>query len=347
MGALSRDYGAIFVLFGVIIIIWKKMSLRNLIIFLFICTLLVAPWYMRTFFLTGNPFYSNPIGNLFPVNEVHAGILEGYKDSIGLQSYLTLKTLFPLASGLALVFGVPFFAGLISSILDFRKLGFFMVITLIMCMLWIYSIWIPAGLFHSMRILSPVIVLNSVCGAHLLLMISKMHDKAYKTVISILVVLCLVTLIQDTIVPCTPLQIRSKEDFLLASCIIPDPDNISEEILDLVQYLPDNSCVLTENPLYHAILAMNKDKSKGIRLVPIWSPVVKFLFGKSKSFNQSCGELEKLGIRYVLIGREGNLNMNYLGKYEFFRLYPLNAKPLDEKKKLFELPLVNGTSSPQ
>lgn len=338
LGALSREYGGVFILFGIIVILWLKMPLKNLIFYILFCIILAGPWYIRIFALTGNPFYSNPVGQLFPVNQVHTGIFEGYREAIGLKSYMTWKVIPPLAAGLSIAIGISFFTGLISSAMRFKRLGFYLIFTAVMSILWIYSMQIvPGGVFHSMRILSPVIVLNSVCGSCLILSIANAYKRSHYIILSLMSFICMITFIQNIFVPYNPLNIKTFDGLLIAACIIPDPTNNEEEILDLVRDIPDNSAILSENALYHAILAINKDKNRGIRIVPVWSPEVKFLFDREISFGQCRQQLEKIGIRYVLIRRTDNLNMNYLWKFKFFRHYPSFSKALDNEKKLFLL----------
>ncbi len=168
---------------------WRRIPPKSLAFYLFLCCILTAPWYIRTFILTGNPFYSNPEVGLLPANEFHLGILEGYKESVGLKSYMTWKVVLPLATRLSMALGISFFSGLVSCVMKFRRLGFFLIFTVLMIILWIYSIWIPGGILHSMRILSPIIVINSVCGAYILFLFAGFHGRAYQIIISILFML--------------------------------------------------------------------------------------------------------------------------------------------------------------
>ncbi|MCX6986315.1 MAG: hypothetical protein NT118_16445 [Lentisphaerae bacterium] len=336
-GALSREYSGIFIVCGVIVILWRKMPLGVLLKYLMLCFIITAPWYIRTFFLTGNPFYSNPVGNLFPVNPVHAGILEGYKESIGLQSYLTINAIKPLAIGLSLALGLPFFCGLFSIFMSFRRLGFLLLISIIMLSLWIYSISIPAGLFHSMRILSPMIVILAVCGSAPLEKVTRQNKKKYAFIMFALSVVCSIAFIQNIFVPCNPLNLKSKRDFLMAACIVPDSVNMQEDTLNCIKDIPEKSAILSDGALQHAFLAMSGEYNKNIRIVPVWSPEVRFLFENNMTFEKGAYGLRKIGINYVLIGKKGNLNLNYLGKFDFFRKYNSQSKLL-AGETLFELP---------
>jgi hypothetical protein len=336
LGVLSREYGGILIACGLVVILWHRMPLRILLYYLLFCFILSGPWYLRTFFLTGNPFYSNPLLNILPVNSVHAGIIEGYKESIGLKSYLNWQTISSIAPGLALVLGLPFFLGISSMLKFFGKLAAFFVIIIFFFSLWLYSIWIPAGLFHSMRILSPAILLLAVCGSSLLDATHLRTKCRYLLVLFSLSFVCYIVFIQDIFVPCNPLNLRLK-DLAMAACLVPDSVNMRDVVLNDIKDVPDNSAILSDGALHHAFLAMNKKNSRKIRIVPVWGPEARFLFEKGTNFEKGVEGLKKIGINYVLIGQKNNLNMNYLKKFDFFSQFHIHSKIIVEDK-LYELP---------
>ncbi|HBC85772.1 MAG TPA: hypothetical protein DCZ94_02335 [Lentisphaeria bacterium] len=337
LGALSREYGGIIIVCGLVVIFWRRMPLRILLYYLLFCFILSGPWYIRTFILTGNPFYSNPLLNIFPVNPVHAGIIGGYKEAIGLKTYLNWQALNPLALGLSLALGLPFFLGISAIFKSFRKLGALFIITILFFSLWIYSIWIPAGLFHSMRILTPIILILAICGSSLLDMPSLRTNRRHLFVLFGLSFVCYIAFIQNIFVPFNPLNLQPK-DMLMAASIVPDSVNMKEVVLNDVKDVPENSAILSDGALHHAFLAMDKENSKNIRIVPVWSPEVRFLFEKETDFEKGVAGLKNIGIRYVLIGQRGNLNMIYLRKFDFFNKLSLRSRHLDQEEKLFALP---------
>ncbi len=335
LGALSREYGVIFIICGIIVITWRRIPVRILLYYLLFCAVLTAPWYIRTFMLTGNPFYSNPVGGLFAINPVHAGIIDGYKEAIGLKSYMTWKVVLPLATGLSFTLGIAFFTGFISSLMQFKRLGFLLIVSLLMISLWIYSIWIPGGLFHSMRILSPAIAVMAVCGSSLLDSISKRSEKIYLLSIYILSAISLFTFFQNIFVPSNPLALNLK-DWPVAAGIVP-LTNGDQGLLDLLKELPEGSKIISDSAPFHAILAQNKNESRNITVVPLWSPEVRFLFDKNTTFEEGCARLKKCGINYAFLIRKDNLNMIYLRNFQFFQKYDMASKPLTDTN-LFKLP---------
>jgi hypothetical protein len=220
----------------------------------------------------------------------------------------------------------------------FGKLAAFFVIIIFFFSLWLYSIGIvPAGLFHSMRILSPAILLLAVCGSSLLDTTHLRTKRSYLLLLFGLSFVCYIAFIQDIFVPCNPLNLRLK-DLAMAACIVPDSVNMRDVVLDDIKDVSDNSAILSDGALHHAFLAMNKENSRKIRIVPLWGPEVKFLFEKETNFEKGVEGLRKIGINYVLIGQKNNLNMNYLRKFDFFNKLPLYSKHLDKEEKLFALP---------
>lgn len=335
LGALSREYGGIFIICGTIVILWKRTPVRILFYYLFFCAVLTVPWYLRTIIITGNPFYSNPVGGLFAINPVHKGIIDGYKEAIGLKSYMNMDALKHLLLGLSFALGLPFFIGIFSILRHIRHLGFFLVIAVLMFSLWIYSIWIPGGLFHSMRILSPAIAILAVCGGYYLGCISKERPKVHLSLLCILSFLCLLAFLQNTVVPSNPLNLKLK-DWPLATGIVQDIEAYQAPI-DLIQPLPDDSKILSDNAPFHAILALNGKENRNIRVIPVWSPEVRFLFEKGMTFEEGRARLKKGGINYVLLNKNDNLNMIYLRKFQFFNKLHSSSKPI-AGNNLLELP---------
>ena len=56
--ALSREYGWIALVAGVIALLWRRPPLKQVFIFAGVAMAVAAPWYARNWALTGNPFYS-------------------------------------------------------------------------------------------------------------------------------------------------------------------------------------------------------------------------------------------------------------------------------------------------
>jgi hypothetical protein len=86
VGALSREYGCILVFVGVVISIWRGHRLAATAVFAAVAMALAAPWYLRTWGLSGNPFYSNAVGRIFAVNPVYSGMLRATEERLALST---------------------------------------------------------------------------------------------------------------------------------------------------------------------------------------------------------------------------------------------------------------------
>jgi hypothetical protein len=302
-GALCREYGGIFVIFGLMIMCWKRFSPGKIAIYLAVCSLLVAPWYIRTLIITGNAHY----------------------DVLGLKTYMSTKLILPLLTGLALVLALPCIPGLIAIFMSLRRLGYVFIISTVMLSLLLYHIIVPAGLFHAMRMLSPMIVLLAVCGSYLFCMIVQKFKKSYAPIVWILSLFCLITAVQNTVVPCNPLNLKS-DQWLMASCIVPDSVDMFGDFFNEIDKIPEGSRILCDDSRYHYALLKYKERSRNIRLVTVCSPEIGFLYDPSIGFDEANARLEKLGIRYVMIGRHDNIQFLYLEKFKFYSEYAAHSK---------------------
>ncbi len=330
LGALSREYGGILLICGITAITVRKMPLKFLVQYFLFCTILIAPWYLRVFILTGNPFYSNPIMGL-PVNEVHTGIIEGYKQSIGLHTYMNANVILPFISGLISVAGAVVVLGTISFFLEPRN-RLMPIITLYFFLLWLYSIWIPAGLFHSMRILSPAIAICAVSGTGAFLWLSHKTRMRATHQYSLLAIMASVAVLQDVIIPYSPRLIGKFPLSVLSGMVNIEHPHPRDEVRSYAEKLPAGSAILSDGARHHAFLSTDKEIVEKIRIVALWSPEVAFLYDKNMNFEEANRRLKTLGIRYVLTGHRGSLNMRYLEKFEFFREFRSRSKPIVDDK---------------
>jgi len=342
IGALTREYGGIFVFAGIVIGLWRRLSWRDLVWYLTICAPLIIPWYFRVWWLTGNPFYSYPVSSLFPVNPVHSGIMNGYRETIGVGSYFAWDRLGAVIPGLAYILGLPVLLGLGMAVIAWRKMGHFLITATMFFALWLYAIVAPQGLFHSMRILSPAIALLGVCGAWPLGTLASRNRLAHAVVLVVLVCANLIALLQNLFIPCNPWRFSLSRWPETLKLVWQYQGQSPDEVLAFTEFLPEQARVLSDNPVVHGMLISNYQSGHKLRLVPVWSPEVRFLFDPEVAFADGAVRLQELGINYVLIQRQGNLNFNYLNRFPFFQKYDAEAKLLhrDEYVDLYALPEV-------
>jgi hypothetical protein len=299
--ALSREYGWIAVPVGVVALLWRRHSLKHVFLFIGVALLAGGPWYARTWIATGNPFYPLSFANL-AVNPIYNGILQYYKSLLGAEYWSESDWL----SAIWLVVAsapIQILAGVGGGILQFRKHGYLLVITLLLAGVWIQSVgYTSGGVLISARVLSPALVVLSVLAAAALDRVSRQWN--WQTPVIAAVFLCqLWTAAFGVFYPTDPFAIPVSQWRYRAFQNIPSA--IEFQVADqLKSLLPEKTRVLSDNGYLHAALS-----EKGIDVVPVWSPEVRFLF--SESAQESARLLKSSGIGSVGYYR-ASLNTDYL-----------------------------------
>jgi hypothetical protein len=299
--ALSREYGWIALIAGVIGLLWRRQPPRQLAVFAAAAIAAAAPWYVRNWVLSGNPFYSLSFGS-FAVNPIHAGILQHYQALFGMQTW-TADTWMSLLWFLLLFAPLQVLAGIPGGFTRFRKHGYLIVIALMLSAVWIQSAgYTSGGISGSTRVLSPVVLVLSITGAGLLDPLTR--RARWGTVVAITIVLCQVlTSAHGVLYPNNPLGLSLSQ--WPRSAFRRVPPGTEFQISDqLTRYLPAGSRVLSDSAYLHAALT-----GKGIEVVPVWSPEVRFIY--SVPPEEAERRLRSLGIGSVVY-YPSSLNTEYL-----------------------------------
>jgi hypothetical protein len=305
--ALSREYGWIALIAGIIALVWRRHPLKQVIIFAAVATATAGPWYARNWILTGNPFYSLNFGN-FAVNPIHVGILQQYNALLGVQHWTgsTWASLLWFLLGYAtlqVLVGVP------GGFTRFRQHGYLIAITIALSMVWLQSVgYTSGGIAISTRVLSPAMVVLSITGASMLEPLTR--RARWRTAVVAAIVLCQVwTMAHGVLYPNDPSTLRLSDWPRNAFRHVWEGTEF--EISDqLAKMLPAGSRVLSDNAFLHAALI-----DKGIEVVPVWSPEVRFIF--SSSPEESERRLRSLRIGSVACYPQ-SLNTRYLASTSAF-----------------------------
>jgi hypothetical protein len=307
LGALLREYGWIALIAGAIALLWRRQALKQVFVFAAVAIAVAAPWYARTWILSGNPFYSLRLGN-FPVNPILDGLLQYYKSVLGKElwtigTWVHLWLFFLYSAPLQVLAGIP------GGFRRFRQHGYLIVIALLLSAVWIQSVgYTSGGLVISTRVLSPTMVVLSITAAGILEPLTR--RARWHAMIVVVVVLCQIwTAAHGVLYPYTPLiNLRLSQwpqhafDRLAA---VPGESELRDQLLKI---LPAGCRVLSDNPSLHAGF-INRGSSKGIEVVPVWSPEVRFIF--SLSPEESERRLLSLRIGSVAV-YDTSLNTGYL-----------------------------------
>ncbi len=268
--ALSREYGWIALVAGIIALLWRRQALKQILIFAATATAVAAPWYARNWALTGNPFYSLSFGN-FPVNPIHVGILQQYNALLGLGRW-TGATWAGLVSFMLVFATLQVLAGIPGGFTRFRQNGYLIVIALVLSAVWLQSVgYTSGGVSISTRVLSPAMVVLSITAAGLLEALTR-RARWHTPILAIILLFQAWTAAHGVLYPKNPSELSL--DQWSQNIFRPVPENSEFQLSDqLTKYLPPGSRVLSDSAHLHAALI-----DKGIEVVPVWSPEVRFIF---------------------------------------------------------------------
>lgn len=299
--ALSREYGWIAVIAGVIALLWRRQSLKHVILFGSVAVAAAGPWYVRNWILAGNPFYSLRFAG-FSVNLIHDRILQFYAASLGVQQW-TLGSVTNVIYLLLLFATFQLLAGFPGGFPKFRRHGYLLIIALMLVAVWIQSAaYTSGGLEASTRVLTPALVVLSITAAALLESLTR--RPRWNTAIVIAIIAGqLWTAAQGAVYPKNTLTLPPGQwaENAFPHILPPAEFQIRDQ---LVKVLPPGSRVLSDSAYLHAALA-----DVGIEVVPVWSPEVRFLFTASPEEAES--RLRALNIGSVVCYPK-TLNMEFL-----------------------------------
>ena len=265
--ALSREYGWIALVGGVIALAWRRESRKQILVFAGVAAAVGAPWYVRNWMLAGNPMYSLRLPG-FAVNPIHDALLQFYKSQLGVQTWTA--SIWVSVFLLFVTLAVPqMLVGLPMAVRNFRRHGYLPIIAVLMIAVWIVSVgYTSGGVEISMRVLSPALVVLSMAAAGTLEQwMSRGH---WRTVVQIGLGACLFwTAAQGMFFPFDPIALRPGQS---AFAVVDAP--MEFKLRDqFVKMLPRGSRVLSDNAYLHAALY-----DAGFEVVPVWSPEVRFIF---------------------------------------------------------------------
>ena len=310
--ALSREYGWIAAIAGVVAVLWRRRPAKDVLVFCAVALAVAGPWYARNWIRAGNPFYSLSFAR-FAVNPIHTGLLESYRASLGLKEW-TISNWVGLIVNLVPFALIPVLAGVPALFKDLRVRGYLLMIACLLGAVWIQSIgYTSGGAEKSVRVLSPVLVVLSIAAAGLLEPLTRRTWQIRALVLAIL--LCQVwTAANGAVYPSDLLSLAPSQ--WLPSAFPGKSSNVEFEVRDrLTSLLPPGYRVLSDSAYLHAALI-----GKGIDVVPVWSPEVRFLF--SSTAEESDRRLRELRIGSVVCYPK-TLNMDYLvSKSPFYASLP-------------------------
>lgn len=329
LGALTREYFLVLPLIGTGIALGRRMPSCHLRIFAVTAFGAIATWYVRTWLRTGNPVFNLRVGELFPVNEAHARLMDAYRPAFGWESVS-----WPAAAQF-LVLCAPLLAlglaglALVGSRPHTPRVA---LVTTAMAVvaLWVISLpYTAAGFTYSLRVLAPALTLAAVLAGLGFARWSRGRVARFGLPM-VAAILAADAAARSLVLPSSPYRHPpSKWSSIGGVSNAYHARPIYRQLANT--FAGHRAIVLGPNAL------LNR---QGAATVPFWSPEVSFLWRTDLAPKEIAATLHAAQMRWVLLTLSP-LNHRYLSEMAFFRtgtadalLHPVWA---DEHMALYKI----------
>jgi hypothetical protein len=297
LAACAREYGLIFPLAGAVWLLVARAGWRRAAWFALGALALPAVWHLRNWLRTGNPFYAQDVAGIFPVNPVFAEWMRGYLALYGAalrqaSGWVEVGRLFFLTA-------LPAWLGLLTgAVLWRRQPGWAGMLGLagatLIC--WLVSVpYTAGGLFYSMRVLSPLLLLGCAWGGAALARWVPARRHLAGVWLGCLLWGMDAALRAGTI-PVNPYQLAPREWPGAGYTMQRDFERLNRP------FLASASRVVPGKVLSETVAAQGIFRVAGVEVVPLWSPEVAFLFAPAQP-GEAAARLQRMGYTHVLLTR--------------------------------------------
>lgn len=297
LAACAREYGALFLVAAAGYVVCSGGRWRELAVFVGLAAVWPACWHLRVWHLTGNPLYAHDVAGWFPTNPVFSAWMRGYVETYGavFKSVAGWREI----SRLFLISAVPAGFGLVAGwILWRRERGFMAGFGLVIATAaaWVASVPFTAGgLFYSMRVLSPLLLIGCAWGGAVL----ARWIPGRRHLAGLLFGLLLWgtdAALRALTIPLNPYAISPTEWLQAGYRLQQDFASEDEPFITAVAQRVTGRVLSESAGVQHVFLRHGKE------LVPLWSPDVGFLFAAGES-GDAVDRLVALGYSHVLLTR--------------------------------------------
>lgn len=305
----AREYGLVFPLLALAAARLVAAKRHSLVALAAVALPLTLVWPLRTWVLTGNPFYSLDLGGLLPGNGVFADWIAHTRSLHGADLF-TSGGLFALARYLVL-WALPALIGFIAVVGFVRTLREARLVALlagVVGALWLASVPFTAGgLFYSLRVLSPALLLLVAFGGYALWTVESTAVGRRLCAIA-LALLVLESLAKTLVLPENPYRSPPGTWFTAGRAFSDSVREHEQELVAKLATLPDQRRFLSESPGLPRLLAPH-----GITVVPIWSPEAAWLFDRNLPPVEAARLATHSRLRYLVLTKSG-LGFDFLNQ---------------------------------
>lgn len=293
VGALAREYGCVLLPVGLALLLARRASPRRLVAFAAAFSLVAAPWYLRTWARTGNPFYSIDVAGLFTVNPVYQQIMLESRRQLGLTTF-DAGRIEQLLAGVALRSTIPLLIGTAAALWLLRRAWWLALTAVLFVMIWGYSVGVTqGGVIYSTRVLSVTWAMLSVAAGVGLSQLPR--SRGWRMAVNSVVIVAVGwAVLIVAVLPMDP-QGLPADRWVAAMGRTQTPPRPERHMAEaIVRKAPPGLRILTDNMYLHAALV-----GTTVDAVPYWSPEVRFLFEQGIDPLEARRRLRDLGITAV------------------------------------------------
>jgi hypothetical protein len=291
-GALSREYGLAWPLIGLATLAWQGRFRRDGRIFGVTAALIAAPWYLRNWVHTGNPFFSHNLAGIFPVNAVHADLMQTISELYRIDRNPEFLPF--ILQVLAATGGLTLGLGLWSAWRSGRRTAPLLAGALVVAALSLWSVSQTAGGWvYAARVLTPALALAAVLAGPLL---ARAGARTW-LVAAAFIPLSADAALRSLYLPGDPLvspwHLSPTRWHDLGTVIAAKQD---PRLWSALARMVDPFGIIVDDPASHALLV-----GQGARAVPFTSPEVAVMFEAGRPFAATAAALRAKGLRFVLL----------------------------------------------
>jgi len=297
LAVCAREYGALFLLVGMVWVGMTERRWRSLALFTGVAVVGPLLWHGRVWHLTGNPLYAHDVAELFPVNPVFNAWMQGYVATYG--KVLAQADGWREIGRLLAISSLPAGFGLVAGLACWHRqagAGGWSLLLAAVVVAWVASVPLTAGgLFYSMRVLSPLLLLGCAWGGAALARWVPQRQHLPGLLLA-LALFGVDASLRALTIPLNPYATPPRE-WLQAGYRLQEDFAREDEPFILAVTQRVSGRVLSESAgVQHVFLRAGKI------LAPLWSPEVGFLFAP-EFHGDAATRLRELGYSHVLLTR--------------------------------------------
>jgi hypothetical protein len=304
LGASAREYGLVFpLLAAVALLVWRADS-RAWLAFLAVSAIAIA-WPLRTWILTGNPFYSLALGGLFPINERFVTWIEHDADAFGsvLRSTSGWRDVARYLGLFAPTAGLGWIGLIVATARGRQGASLVLGAVAVLLVLWGASVrYTNGGLFYSLRVAGPALALGALAAgvSSASLLVARPRITGVLTAIAGL----FITLPATLALPRNPWRTPWRE-WPAFSAPVSLTTGASDATVALVLksiappatgIAPRPVVVLADAPGFQ-----RRFLPAGVRVIPLWSPQADWLFDANLSPAEAVRRWHESGVRHIVV----------------------------------------------